>query len=211
MRAIKKTLGFKVAPISKKVVYVPLKTLNYEEKDSLKEKLDKLSKKKTDAILVGISVGPSGFRDAKNMLTATDLIGKMLQAKARELEVPLVTYAEEMSLNNGMHLLMYGDHILANEVSMLGNIGGRTTPYYMKDFIQDWHVKAKFVHHGENKVRFNPLNQTIRQEDVDWFMNLQSVRMNFVIDNLLERRKEKVGENAESVRQYLLDGHHCYG
>ena len=56
------------------------------------------------------------------MLTATDLIGKMLQAKAREFEVPLVTYAEDMSLNNGMHLLMYGDHILANEVSMLGNI-----------------------------------------------------------------------------------------
>ena len=145
------------------------------------------------------------------MLTATDLIGKMLQAKAREFEVPLVTYAEDMSLNNGMHLLMYGDHILANEVSMLGNIGGRTTPYYMKDFIQDWHVKAKFVHHGENKVRFNPLNETIRQEDVDWFMNLQSIRMNFVIDNLLERRKEKVGQNAEELRQYLIDGHHCYG
>ncbi len=76
------------------------------------------------------------------------MIGKMLKAKAKELGVPLVTYAEEMTLMHGMHLLMYGDHILANEVSMLGNIGSRFTPYYTKDFIEDWHVQMRYVHHG---------------------------------------------------------------
>ena len=40
------------------------------------------------------------------MLTSADLMGKMLKAKAKELNVPLVTYAEEMSLMHGMHLLM---------------------------------------------------------------------------------------------------------
>ena len=77
---VKKTLGFKVPPTPKSVVYLPIKTLNYDVKDKLKEKLDKLKKKNksADAILVGVNVGPAGFRDAKNMLTATDLIGKML-------------------------------------------------------------------------------------------------------------------------------------
>ena len=86
--------------------------------------------------------------------------------------------------------MAYGDHVLANEVSMLGNIGGRQTPYYLKEFIEDWHVKARYVHHGENKVRFNPLNPTLRQEDIDWLMNLYSIRMNFVIDHVMERRQK---------------------
>ena len=98
-------------------------------------------------------------------------MGKMLKAKTEELGIPLVMYAEEMGLNHGMHLMAYGDHVLANEVTLLGNIGTRMTPRYLKDFIEDWHLRFKFVHHGENKVRFNML-EPIKQVDIDWAKNL---------------------------------------
>ena len=54
-----------------------------------------------------------------------------------------------------MHLLAHGDIVLANEVSLLGNIGTKINPSYTKTFIEDWHIKMRYVHHGENKVRFN--------------------------------------------------------
>ena len=56
-----------------------------------------------------------------------------------------------------MHLLMFGDHVLANEVSLLGNVGSRFTPWFWGDFIKDWHMRVKYVHHGKNKVRFNSM------------------------------------------------------
>ena len=80
----------------------------------------------------------------------------MLRRKARELEVPLVMYAESMALAHGMHLLAYGDHVLANETCFLGNFGEMRNAYYIKDFVEDWHLRFKYVHHGDNKVRFNP-------------------------------------------------------
>lgn len=146
IRSVKSALGIKVKPIPKKVIYLPISKLNFEAKTKLAEKLDKLKKNTADALLVGINVGPANSQS--NRLTQADLIGKMLKAKAKDLGVPLITYAEEMTFMHGMHLLMFGDHILANEVSMLGNIGSRFTPYYTKDFIQDWHVRMRYVHHG---------------------------------------------------------------
>lgn len=157
MQAVKKALGMKVPSTPKKVIYFPITKVNAEETEKLKDKLKTLKKsqKVADAILLGINIGPA--TDPKNCsITQTDLMGKMFREKAKELEVPLVTYAEEMALFNGMHLLMQGDHVLASEVSILGNIGQRMTPYYAKDFLEDWHVRMRYVHHGENKVRFNP-------------------------------------------------------
>lgn len=39
MQAIKKSLGFKVKPVPKKVIYVPVTNLNFENKDKLEQKL----------------------------------------------------------------------------------------------------------------------------------------------------------------------------
>ena len=64
-------LGMKVAPIPKKVVYLPVKSINAEQLTKLKQKLKLIKKesKLVDAFLVGLSVGPSGMRDKNNMLT----------------------------------------------------------------------------------------------------------------------------------------------
>ncbi len=67
IRSAKKSLGLKVAPELKKVVYLQIKDLNYEAKDKLKDTLDtiKASDKSADALLIGINVGPATDK-AKN-------------------------------------------------------------------------------------------------------------------------------------------------
>ena len=110
---------------------------------------------------------------------------------------------------HGMHLLSYGDHILANEVSILGNIGSMNYWYYMKDFIEDWHLKAQYVHHGECKVRFNQF-QPLKQADVDWMQNVYEQRTSFIVENLMETRKEKISD-ADGTRKFLQDGNFMFG
>jgi len=168
----------------------------------------KPNKNHADAILALINVGAGSSRTS-NTLTKADQIGRMLSAKARELEIPLVTYAEQTSLNNGMHLLSFGDHILANEVSILGNYGRQTNHYYLKDFIGEWHLRAEIVHHGENKVRFNPL-LPYKQADADWMRQLTSLHMTFMLDHLCERRKGKLEDEA-GTRRYLEEGSFMFG
>lgn len=118
-------------------------------------------------------------------------------------------FAEESAVMNGMHLMMYGDHILAAEVSMLGNIGQRVTPLYMKDLVEDWHLKFKYVHHGENKVRFNSF-EPLKQADIDWIQALFKKRMDYVIDHIMRQRGSKISD-PDKTRQYLAEGHHFYG
>ena len=79
IRTVKKTLGFRVAPDLKKVVYLQIKDLNFEAKDKLKDTLEKLKlkDKSTDALLVGINVGAATDRQ-KDQLAYADLMAKML-------------------------------------------------------------------------------------------------------------------------------------
>lgn len=55
--------------------------------------------------------------------------------------------------------MMYGDTQLVNECSFVGNVGFRMTPLMIKHFLADYSIKAKFIHHGENKVRLNRLEE----------------------------------------------------
>ena len=73
--------------------------------------------------------------------------------------MPLVTYAEDYAFATGYHLLMHGDVHLANPCSFVGNIGLRITPLMIKHFLEDYDLKFKFVHKGENKVRLNRLEE----------------------------------------------------
>mmetsp|Transcript_28574 Transcript_28574/g.35360 ORF Transcript_28574/g.35360 Transcript_28574/m.35360 type:complete len:86 (+) Transcript_28574:310-567(+) len=82
---------------------------------------------------------------------------------------------------HGMHLLSFGDHVLANETAFLGNFGFARNAFYLKDFVEDWHVKIRYVHHGENKVRFNPF-EPIKQGDIDWLLKLYGTMITFMVD-----------------------------
>ena len=76
MQAIKKSLGFKVKPVAKRVIYIPITELNFEKKEKLEQKLETIKKKDkvADALLVGINVGPGG-NPKYGRIVAADLMG----------------------------------------------------------------------------------------------------------------------------------------
>ena len=94
-----------------------------------------IDKGQTEALYIGIN---SGLSNTKNSIVYADIIGESLRRKAKDLNVPLVTYAEDTATGPGFHLLMYGDKVLANRNSFLGNIGYKVNPWQLKEFKEHW-------------------------------------------------------------------------
>ena len=87
------------------------------------------------------------------------------------MKVPLVTHAEDSAFGSAFHLLMHGDVVLSDKATFVGNIGFRMTPWMLKNFVEKWEIKVKYVHHGENKVRFNRF-QELKDRDVEWILKI---------------------------------------
>lgn len=71
-----------------------------------------------------------------------------MKSKANELGIPLIASVEEQAFATGLHLLMYGDVIICNPCSMIGNLGFTANPLQLKAFVQDWNVHVKMVTRG---------------------------------------------------------------
>lgn len=105
------------------------------------------------------------------------------------------------------HLLMYGHTVLADTSSMIGNLGFRTTPWRLKSFADHWEFQAKYVHHGDNKVRFNRFKD-LRDEDIQWIMNIWHKLLDTIYEQAQEKRKGKITEEGMTL---LKDGRTVLG
>ena len=104
--------------------------------------------------------------------------------------MPLITYAEEAATATGLHLLAYGDTVLANPCSFIGNVGFQMSPYMLRNFADRWNFQVKLVTKGQNKARFNRFEEH-RQEDVEWALKLMRERVKAINSHLLAKRGEK--------------------
>uniref|UniRef100_A0A7S3IFF7 Peptidase S49 domain-containing protein n=1 Tax=Strombidium inclinatum TaxID=197538 RepID=A0A7S3IFF7_9SPIT len=95
---------------------------------------------------------------------------------------------------------MYGDTILADRCTMMGNIGYRMTPWLMKEMLREklWDSKVEFRHAGENKVRFNRFKD-LRQEDVEWALNLFNNRVDYIVDAIAKKRGTKLTNEGRDL------------
>ena len=50
----------------------------------------------------------------------------------------------------------------------------------------------------------------MKQADVEWAQNLFQTRIKFMVDSIIELRKDKITD-SESLREYLSSGNHFYG
>ena len=104
------------------VRYFPITQIGTKHTEKLRRQLDQLKKgQNISAIVAGINLrsGP---------IVQAEVVGYLLKKKATDLGVPLITSAEEQVFSTGLHLLMYGDTIICNPCSMIGNLGFTANP-----------------------------------------------------------------------------------
>lgn len=115
-------------PVKKIARYLPITKLDSKSTTKLRKQLSGIKKDKNLTCLV------AGVNIQKGPIVQSEIVGSLLKTKAKELGVPLITFAEEAAFSTGLHLLMYGDIILSNPCSMIGNVGFTSNPLQLKQF-----------------------------------------------------------------------------
>ena len=87
--------------------------------------------------------------------------------------------------------MTYGDHMLCNPVSMMGNLGFTMSPLNLRRVCEDWEVHVKFITKGENKARLNRF-EPVREADVEWALNLMRKRVGVIQERVNERRGKEL-------------------
>ena len=77
----------------------------------------------------------------------------------------------------------------------------------LKDFVQKNEINIKYVHHGENKVRFNKF-QDLKDQDVEWLLSILRERRDAILNGAIEKRGNKLTPDG---RKLLEDGHPILG
>ena len=123
-------------------------------KDKIENSIKNLNSGNTAAIMLAIN---TGLPNSQHSLVYADQIGETLLRKTKEIgnETKLITYAEDSCLGVGFHLLQYGDVVLSNPNSFLGNVGFSANPWNFKEFSEYYKIRMRYITKGKNKVRLN--------------------------------------------------------
>ncbi|KAL4446070.1 hypothetical protein ABPG74_021609 [Tetrahymena malaccensis] len=155
-----------------------------------------------DIQLIAVSINSHGgsLIQAKNICTA-------LKYFSQKTSAPVYTFAEDMVLNSANLILSSGNKVFAGKYSLLGDFGYSYQGFGYKGLLENYNVKAEFVHAGEKKVKLNPF-QDLKQEDAQWMKNYLLEREYDLKSSVIQTRAQKFHDlklSNEQVNKELLD------
>ena len=128
----------------------------------------------------------------------SSLIGKRIRALAKEKEIPVIAFAEDVAASGGYWLACAADEIYADESSVIGSIGVISAGFGFQDAIKKLGVERRVHASGEMKSTLDPFLQE-KPEDVDRLMELQQDIYKAFTNMVLERRKGKLKASEKEI------------
>jgi signal peptide peptidase SppA len=128
----------------------------------------------------------------------SSLIGKRIRALAKEKNIPVIAFAEDVAASGGYWLACAADEIYADESSVIGSIGVISAGFGFQDAIKKLGVERRVHASGEMKSTLDPFLQE-KPEDVDRLMELQQDIYKSFTDMVLERRKGKLKASEKEL------------
>jgi signal peptide peptidase SppA len=128
----------------------------------------------------------------------SSLIGKRIRALAKEKEIPVIAFAEDVAASGGYWLACAADEIYADESSVIGSIGVISAGFGFQDAIKKLGVERRVHASGEMKSTLDPFLQE-KPEDVDRLMELQQDIYKAFTNMVLERRKGKLKASEKEL------------
>lgn len=124
----------------------------------------------------------------------SDLIAKRIRALAKENEVPVYSFIEDVAASGGYWLACIGDKIYATSSSIIGSIGVISAGFGLNEAIKKLGVERRVYAEGKNKSILDPF-QPAQEEDIRIIKHLQKqIHENF-IDYVKERRAGKLTQD----------------
>ena len=128
----------------------------------------------------------------------SSLIGKRIRALAKEKEIPVIAFAEDVAASGGYWLACAADEIYADESSVIGSIGVISAGFGFQDAIKKLGVERRVHASGEMKSTLDPFLQE-KPEGVDRLMELQQDIYKAFTNMVLERRKGKLKASEKEL------------
>ncbi len=146
-----------------------------------------------DQAAVAIVVNSPGGSPAQS-----SLIGSRIRALAKEKEVPVIAFVEDVAASGGYWIACAADEIVADPSSIVGSIGVISQSFGFQDLIARWGIERRLYTSGDRKSLLDPF-QPEREEDVARLKGLQLEVHEMFKDWVRTRRAGKLKAPEEQL------------
>lgn len=119
------------------------------------------------------------------------LITQRIRDLAREKDVPVLAFTEDVAGSGGYMLALAGDEIFAHEASLIGSIGVVSGGFGFAAALDRFGVERRLHTAGESKARLDPFSPE-KPEDVAWLLGLQAEIHDWFKTMVRERRGRRL-------------------
>ena len=124
------------------------------------------------------------------------LIGQRIRLLAREKNLPVIAFVEDVAASGGYWLACAADEIIADPSSIVGSIGVISAGFGFKDLIARFGVERRVHTSGDRKAMLDPFRDE-NPEDVERLKRLQAEIHDGFKDWVRERRGSRLkGDDA---------------
>jgi len=139
------------------------------------------------------------------------LIGQRIRLLAREKNLPVIAFVEDVAASGGYWLALAADEIYAEDTSLIGSIGVITAGFGFVEAMSRLGIERRLFTAGENKSMLDPFLPE-REGDVARLKNLQRDLHDSFKDLVRERRGAKLkGDEAQLFSGEVFAGRRALG
>lgn len=129
------------------------------------------------------------------------LISGRIRALAREKDIPVLVFAEDVAASGGYMLALAGDEIYANESSIIGSIGVISSGFGFTEAIKKLGVERRLYTAGESKAMLDAFSEE-KAEDVERLKAIQAD----IHEHFKTLVRDRRGKRLKGLRARIFSG-----
>jgi len=123
--------------------------------------------------------------------TQSALVADRVRGLAREHQVPVLAFCEDVVASGGYWLACAADEIYAHPTSLVGSIGVVSGSFGLAGLLERLGVERRLYTAGENKARLDPFLPE-KPDDVAWLTGMQAQLHRLFVDWVRSRRGSRL-------------------
>ncbi|GAB2740256.1 S49 family peptidase [Salinifilum aidingensis] len=128
--------------------------------------------------------------------TQSALVAERIRELAKDKDVPVLAFCEDVAASGGYWLACAGDEIYAHGTSMIGSVGVVTAGFGLHGLLDRIGVERRVHAAGENKVRLDPYRPE-KDDDVEWLTGMQNELHQQFREWVTARRADRLADSEE--------------
>ena len=151
--------------------------------------------------LPGLSAVAVEINSPGGLPVQSELILERVRDLAREKEVPVLAFCEDVAASGGYMLALAGDEIYAQKASIIGSIGVISAGFGFQKAIEKLGIDRRVYTAGDKKVTLDPFSDE-NPDDVKRLKKLQTE----IHDHFIALVKKRRGKRLEGDDKKLFNG-----